>query len=72
LAEEKSADITYTPGDGREETYKQALRGLFTAGTSAFLPRKNKGKGRWQTRIEICYHRQIVLNNLRGAINRER
>jgi len=34
--------------------YKQALRGLFTAGTSPCFCKKkqNKRKGRWQTGIE--------------------
>ena len=36
-------------------TYKQALRGLFTVGTSTLMLRiKNNGKGRRQTGIEFC------------------
>jgi len=36
-----------------EEKYKQALRGLFTSGTSpSLLNRENSGKGRQQTGIE--------------------
>jgi hypothetical protein len=38
---------------GDRGTYKQALRGLFTNGTSDSVLSGNKGKGRWQTRIEI-------------------
>jgi len=40
----------------RATTYKQALRGLFTSGTS--LPdcfRENKRKGRWQTEDRFRY-----------------
>jgi hypothetical protein len=36
-------------------TYKQALRGLFTDGTSASKLFENKGKGRQRTRIESCF-----------------
>jgi len=47
--------------------YEQALRGLFTAGTS--LPdtyRENKRKGRWQTGIEFRFFLRDVLITMRG------
>ena len=48
--------------------YKQALRGLFTTGTS-LLPNasgENKRKGRWQTGIEFRFFLRNVLITMRG------
>jgi hypothetical protein len=53
VVQKKSADKNKIPHPSKwMSTYEQALRGLFTIGTSSLASEKS-GKGRWQTGIEI-------------------